>query len=83
MADVIFERLELQANIAEEDEVVDEKNKKKETVVKDMKSELQHFIDTSLSITDVVHVTNSIDGDFKLYDAQKQNIRPILLDTPY
>ena len=44
LADKIFERLELQAHITEEDE---EEEEKKETVVKDMKTELQHFIESS------------------------------------
>ena len=72
LADKIFERLELQAHITEEDE---EEEEKKETVVKDMKTELQHFIESSLATSDVVPVAKSFDGDFKLYDSQKQRTK--------
>ena len=76
LADKIFERLELQAHITEEDEAEEEK---KETVVKDMKTELQHFIESSLATSDVVPVAKSFDGDFKLYDSQKQRTKKMTL----
>ena len=76
LADKIFERLELQAHITEEDE---EEEEKKETVVKDMKTELQHFIESSLATSDVVPVAKSFDGDFKLYDSQKQRTKKMTL----
>ena len=55
--------MKVTANITEEDEVENEKNKKKKPVIK-----LQNCIDTS-------DVTNSIDGDFKLYNAQNQKTK--------